>query len=684
MGLFDHLFKPKPEAAGEKSGEAAATQPDDARRGESEGSQADPSTFLHPKGYGAGAAEDPVAPVHPAGARPAEKKPGPASSQDEPAGEVVLTLGDILPRIPTHFLSTGMHDLRRELRFDISALSPDIARGRASMPLSTIAALCPEIFHSPIGTLEDVDIRLPLQKVVEQIGRVGADSPPSGHDSETSGAEVLEGARPGNSQILETLETPAENAGPPAVEEEDESPAGVLEGSGSAVAEAAAPEPAAEELQIHLNVAALLPGVPIELLIGPLPRVDERLRIALPFAAIERQLAVGKVEVSSDRFVSALPPELRPYFAAREGVNVPLPLEEIFQNLPNADAKTAPAAVESPAATPPAPPAPVSAEPFSTTMEPQFADTPAPGIAAPAIEVANVPTADAAPSPAPPPSSPAVAATTFVGPPAESPPTPTAAASPPPAPAPASGFLSPVQLPPVRLFAPPPPTFAIAKTAPPAAETAARASAPEAAPPAIPAPPKSEPAPPTTEAELPKAAETPAPILRATVPEPAPASAPAGSPLILHPPVRFGQPAAAPALTPEPTPPPPLSPFGQDNLQALFMTDEALDLQKISRLAAELPGVQACVIATRETAVTGGLLPEGFDVTALLGLAPRVGEAAGRLPIGALKHFTLYGERYSVSFFERSGLCLCAVHRARSFVPGVREKLVALADELAG
>ena len=114
------------------------------------------------------------------------------------------------------------------------------------------------------------------------------------------------------------------------------------------------------------------------------------------------------------------------------------------------------------------------------------------------------------------------------------------------------------------------------------------------------------------------------------------------------------------------------------------MTEEVLDLQKISRLAAELPGVQACVIATRETAVTGGLLPEGFDVTALLGLAPRVGEAAGRLPIGALKHFTLYGEHYSVSFFERRGLCLCAVHRARSFVPGVREKLVALADELAG
>ncbi len=127
----------------------------------------------------------------------------------------------------------------------------------------------------------------------------------------------------------------------------------------------------------------------------------------------------------------------------------------------------------------------------------------------------------------------------------------------------------------------------------------------------------------------------------------------------------------------------PLRRFDQDAVQALFMTEEALDLPKISRLAASLPGVYACVIATRDQACTGGNLPEGFDLAALLGLAPRVGEAAGRMPIGVLKHFTLYGEAYSVSFFERNGLSICAVHRPRSFVPGVREKLVALADELS-
>src|SRR5918993_3709006 len=105
MGLFDHLFKPKPEAVGEKGGEAAAKQPGDP--GDNHDPQADPSTFLQPKGYGASAVEDPIAPVPPASARLMERRPIAAPPQDEPAAEVVLTLGDILPRIPTHYLSTG-------------------------------------------------------------------------------------------------------------------------------------------------------------------------------------------------------------------------------------------------------------------------------------------------------------------------------------------------------------------------------------------------------------------------------------------------------------------------------------------------------------------------------------------------------------------------------------------------
>lgn len=126
-----------------------------------------------------------------------------------------------------------------------------------------------------------------------------------------------------------------------------------------------------------------------------------------------------------------------------------------------------------------------------------------------------------------------------------------------------------------------------------------------------------------------------------------------------------------------------MSRFDQHSLQSLFMTEEMIDLPKVARLAAALPGIQACVIAARGETFSSGLLPEGFQLGALRGLSPQVDAAADRLPIGQLKNFTLYGEQYSVSFFERTAVCLCAIHRARSFVPGVREKLVAVVDELA-
>ena len=58
------------------------------------------------------------------------------------------------------------------------------------------------------------------------------------------------------------------------------------------------------------------------------------MRITLPFAPIDRQLIKGQVEVSALRFVAALPETYQKYFVAKVGVKVPIPLEEVFQNLP--------------------------------------------------------------------------------------------------------------------------------------------------------------------------------------------------------------------------------------------------------------------------------------------------------------------------------------------------------------
>lgn len=113
------------------------------------------------------------------------------------------------------------------------------------------------------------------------------------------------------------------------------------------------------------------------------------------------------------------------------------------------------------------------------------------------------------------------------------------------------------------------------------------------------------------------------------------------------------------------------------------MTDELLDLSAVCRHVSTLPGIQASVISRQDEKASAGEMPAGFDFSELLALAPGMLQVAGRLSIGALKHFTLYAETHSVSFFERRGVCLGVVHRARSFIPGVREKLVTVADELS-
>jgi len=1210
MGLFDHLFKSKSPPAEDQTDETGPRTDDPAKRSDTAGrsgppTKADPSAFLHPKSF-VPRGVTPLTPPAKSVAHSGVRKPG-AMASPPPPEVITLTLGDVLSRIPTPYLKSGTHDPKRELRFSINDLSSDIARGRAAVPLSRIAQLIPDIFVKDVTPDEDTEIRLPLQKLVEQIGLLrsrpqggGIERAPRPVGPATAEAmtlpappsELAEQAAPVSPETLQpaaeapqilrfepdslvelkpettniqpvtvdaephielkpaaaepapqpaaTAEAPAAEVPPilppppasvaevapdpapqpaptpvdsaptpietvqataeikaeePAVTPVDPVPAPVEvvqaapeieaeEPAPSLVSNAEppstlipleipasptpapiavpAPAPAAETVpaldfdappleveepaelggeRIQLSLAALLRQCPREIIIGDMPMVPDSVRITLPFAPIDRQLVKGHVEISAVRFVAALPIYYQKYFFARMGVKVPIPLEEVFQNLPNQSPDPAPkdgpptqvlapadpgvrltppmepAAIHPSASTiPPLPqipeepvaPAaelsPVEPEPVEPPATPVPLDLPAfqqfappPPVVAPDPETPPMPPSEAAedkgidlasaltsipPAPlqaekpaglaAAPAAVPAatvaaeempdaptavpvtipanglagetpeglVAAPTAIpaaevvgekvvdfggplafvplaeapasnGPVAETPlvssldedvvadaqkaevvaeteskDEPVEQSEPEPPAAPATDALSAaptvtIQPPMIRPFMVlPPPIFAFKPSPEEIGSSSAsnlQAAGSEASenditqregsgfisPPSenaglqvvdttvnngpmeSSAPPMTPPSEPSLEAAAPTestpadAVERPRIISidfsRALVPEDekdeadrAPATAVAGEPIesaapsheasetpfeLPPPPPSFvdvvldtAPPVAAelaplevpaepeaslpgavepipfepmpaspaetdlpppifppaalrsitlvadlapggpsdsgiPALVPTPEvpseeateqpfapdealpaatpqsapaaestpevpisiapllsipkfgevvetevlPPPglPLRRFDQDALQAIFMTEEALDLTKISRLAAQLPGVHACVIATRDQACTGGTLPEGFDLAALLGLAPRVGEAAGRLPIGELKHFTLYGERYSVSFFERNGLSLCAVHRPRSFVPGVREKLVAIADELS-
>ncbi len=87
--------------------------------------------------------------------------------------------------------------------------------------------------------------------------------------------------------------------------------------------------------KISLGLAAILRGVPSSsLLVTPSSIADEE-RITLPFAPIESQLSQGRVSVPRSVFIEALPEARRRIFAGDDGLEeIPIPLQEVFQNLP--------------------------------------------------------------------------------------------------------------------------------------------------------------------------------------------------------------------------------------------------------------------------------------------------------------------------------------------------------------
>ena len=99
--------------------------------------------------------------------------PSPAS-----ASEIILALGDVLPRIPARFLRPGPHDPKLELRIPSADLSTDFARGRATVRLSILAGVVPQIFAGQISAPDDADVPLPLQKLFAQISAFPAKSAP--------------------------------------------------------------------------------------------------------------------------------------------------------------------------------------------------------------------------------------------------------------------------------------------------------------------------------------------------------------------------------------------------------------------------------------------------------------------------------------------------------------------------
>ena len=123
-----------------------------------------------------------------------------------------------------------------------------------------------------------------------------------------------------------------------------------------------------------------------------------------------------------------------------------------------------------------------------------------------------------------------------------------------------------------------------------------------------------------------------------------------------------------------------------ERLQAIFLTDETLDLPKTIRKVGELPGLRSCLLNTTDGLKLAGGLDSPGQEQAVSALVPELFKEAqsklAEMHLGALETITLYCGSDQLSTFQQGKLCLTVLHDNRPFKPGIREKVQAVMNEL--
>jgi predicted regulator of Ras-like GTPase activity (Roadblock/LC7/MglB family) len=124
----------------------------------------------------------------------------------------------------------------------------------------------------------------------------------------------------------------------------------------------------------------------------------------------------------------------------------------------------------------------------------------------------------------------------------------------------------------------------------------------------------------------------------------------------------------------------------QEPLQALFMTDETMGVDRVIELCGGLPGINSCVLAQGSVIIAAHRVPAGVDLVSMSAHAEdmlrSMRESTARMGVGTVPAVTLHTEKGVISFFHRDDLTMLVFHRDRGFIPGVREKMAAVLGEL--
>ncbi len=124
-----------------------------------------------------------------------------------------------------------------------------------------------------------------------------------------------------------------------------------------------------------------------------------------------------------------------------------------------------------------------------------------------------------------------------------------------------------------------------------------------------------------------------------------------------------------------------------ERLQAIFMTDDPLDLDKTIRKIADLPGLQSCMLSTTSGIKIAGSFGDPSQEKAVSALLPEFFQRTRlqfeELHAGILETISFFFDIHQVSTFVQGELCLTVLHDNRPFKPGVREKIQTVICELA-
>jgi predicted regulator of Ras-like GTPase activity (Roadblock/LC7/MglB family) len=122
-------------------------------------------------------------------------------------------------------------------------------------------------------------------------------------------------------------------------------------------------------------------------------------------------------------------------------------------------------------------------------------------------------------------------------------------------------------------------------------------------------------------------------------------------------------------------------------LQALFMTEEKLTLDRVIAMAGQLPGLRACILAHGDQVVCASNTPPGVDLQNLSGQAmtmlAQIRESSSKMGLGNVPGVTLHTDQGAFSFVHNKELCLLVLHSDRGFLPGVRERLQEMLGHLS-